>query len=236
MRVPVGKDTSAWRRALRPLVLPALASAGVLVLVEDPTYRFPLLALVLPLQVRGAAAGLGLGAPGSGLRRVFEAVGFAGFVAGWLLAFSAVAFGVAVAAFSPPVTTTLLKQTLLVGAGALIVGAWFWWPWYVGDVLAAWPRQGVRIATASGNRWDRLFLSWRMQRMAASGGLRRRGFAATGMVIGVVVLASTAGAYGGLPVRVMEAACVLALPVLHLHAVASAHALCILWAERDTMG
>lgn len=217
-------------------MLPALVSAGVLVLVEDPTYRFPLLALVLPLQVRAAAAGLGLGAPGSRLRWVFEAVGFAGFVAGWLLAFSAVAFGVAVAAFSLPVTTTLLKQTLLVGAGALIVGAWFWWPWYIGDVLAAWPRHGVRIATASGNRWDRLFLSWRMQRMAASGGLRWRGFAATGMVIGVVVLASTAGAYGGWLARVMEAACVLALPVLHLHVVASAHALCILWAERDTIG
>ncbi len=231
----VGPGTWDWGRALRPLILPAIASAGVLVLVDDPTYRFPLLALVLPFHVRGAALGLGLGAPGSRVRRLFEAVGFAGFVAGWLLAFSAVAFGIAVAAFSLPVTTTLLKQTLFIGAAALVVGAWFWWPWYVGDALDAWPRHGVRIATASGNRWDRLFLSWRMQRMAASGRLRWRGFAATGLVIAVVVLASAAGAYGGWLARLVEAACVLALPVLHLHAVASAHALCTLWGQRDAI-
>ena len=231
----VGPGTWDRGRALRPLILPAIASAGVLVLVGDPTYRFPLLALVLPLHVRGAALGLGLGAPGSRVRRLFEAVGFAGFVTGWLLAFSAVAFGIAVAAFSLPVTTALLKQTLFVGAAGLVLGAWFWWPWYVGDALSAWPRHGVRIATASGNRWDRLFLSWRMQRMAASGRLRWRGFAATGLVVAVVVLASAAGAYGGWLARLVEAASVLALPVLHLHAVASAHALCTLWGQRDAI-
>ena len=231
----IGPGTWDWGRALRPLILPAIASAGVLVLVGDPTYRFPLLALVLPLQVRAAAMGLGVGVPGSRVRRLFEAVGFAGFVAGWLLAFAAMAFGIAVAAFSLPVTTALLKQTLFVGAAGLVVGAWFWWPWYVGDVLDAWPRHGVRIATASGNRWDRLFLSWRMQRLAASGRLRWRGFAATGLVIAVVVLASAAGAYGGWLARLVEAACVLALPVLHLHAVAAAHALCTLWAQRDAI-
>ena len=231
----VGPGTWDWGRALRPLLLPAIASAGVLVLAGDPTYRFPLLALVLPLQVRAAAAGLGVGAPGSKVRWLFEALGFAGFVAGWLLAFAAVAFGIAVAAFSLPVTTALVKQALFVGAAALVVGAWFWWPWYVGDALSAWPRHGVRIATASGNRWDRLFLSWRMQRMAASGRLRWRGFATTGLVIAVVVLASTMGAYEGWLARLAEAACVLTLPVLHLHAVASAHALCTLWAQRDAI-
>ena len=231
-----GPGTWEWHRALRPLVVPAVASAGVLALVGDPTYRFPLLALVLPLQVRGAAAGLGVGAQGSRLRCVFEAIGFAGFVAGWLLAFSAVAFGVAVAVFSLPATTALLKQTLFVGAAGLILGAWFWWPWYVGDALAAWPRHGVRIATASGNRWDRLFLSWRMQRMAASGRLRWRGFGATGLVIAVVVLASAMGAYEGWPARVVEGICVLILPALHLAAVAAAHALCVVWSERSAVG
>ena len=234
--VAFGPGTVDWRRALRPLVLPTVVSAGVLVLVSDPTYRFPLLALVLPLHIRGAASGLGLGASGSMVRGLFEAVGFAGFVAGWLLAFSAVAFGVAVAVFSLPVTTVLLKQTLFVGAGALIVGAWFWWPWYVGDVLAAWPRHGVRIATASGNRWDRLFLSWRMQRLAASGRLRWRGFGATGLVIGVVVVASAMGAYEGWPARGVEGVCVLVLPALHLAAVAAAHALCVVWSERAALG
>ena len=105
------------------------------------------------------------------------------------------AFGVATALFSVPVTTALLRQVLFAGAAGLVLGAWFWWPWYVGDALAAWPRHGVRVATASGNRWDRLFLSWRMQRMATSGRLRWRGFVATGLVIGIVVLASAMGAY-----------------------------------------
>ena len=229
-------DMSAWRRALVPLLLPTAAAALVLWLVADPTYRFPLLALLLPLHVRGAAAGLGVAAGGSKARWFFEAVGFAGFVAGWLVAFAAVAFGVAVALLSVPVTTALLRQTLFVGAAGLVLGAWFWWPWYVGDALAAWPRHGVRIATASGNRWDRLFLSWRMQRMAASRRLRWRGFGATGLVIGVVVLASAIGAYEGWPARGIEGVCVLALPALHLAAVASAHALCVVWSERSAVG
>ena len=236
VRVAFGLDTTAWRRAPVRLLLPTIATAVVLVLVGDPTYRLPLLALLLPLHVRGAAAALGVEARGSKTRRFFEAIGFAGFVAGWLLAFAAVAFGVAVALFSVPVTTALLKQTLFVGVAGLVLGAWFWWPWYVGDALAAWPRHGVRIATASGNRWDRLFLSWRMQRMAASGGLRWRGFGATGLVIGVVVLASVMGAYEGWLARGVEGICILVLPALHLGAVAAAQALCVVWSERDRMG
>ena len=236
VRVAFGLDTTAWRRAPVRLLLPTMATAVVLVLVGDPSYRLPLLALLLPLHVRGAAAALGVEARGSKTRRFFEAIGFAGFVAGWLLAFAAVAFGVAVAFFSVPVTTALLKQTLLVGAAGLVLGAWFWWPWYVGDALAAWPRHGVRIATVSGNRWDRLFLSWRLQRMAASGSLRWRGFAATSLVIGVVVLASATGAYEGWPARGVEGICILVLPALHLGAVAAAQALCVVWSERDRVG
>ncbi|MXW13607.1 MAG: hypothetical protein F4Z76_01605, partial [Rhodothermaceae bacterium] len=203
MGAPFGLETSAWRDAIVPLLPPTAAAALVLWLVADPTYRFPLLTLLLPLHVHGAAAGLGVAAHGSKARWFFEAVGFAGFAAGWLLAFAAVAFGVAVALFSVPVTTALLRQTLFVGAAGLLLGAWFWWPWYVGDALAAWPRHGVRIATASGIRWDRLFLSWRMQRMAASGRLRWRGFGATGLVIGVVVASSAMGAYEGWPARIV---------------------------------
>ena len=231
-----GLDTTAWRRTLAPLLLPAAATAVVLWLVADPTYRFPLLALLLPLHVRGAAVGLGVAARGSKTRWLFEAIGFAGFVAGWLLAFAVVAFGVATALFSVPVTTALLRQVLFAGAAGLVLGAWFWWPWYVGDALAAWPRRGVRIATASGNRWDRLFLSWRMQRMAASGRLRWHGFVATGLVIGIVVLASAMGAYEGWPARAAEGICVLVLPALHLGLVGATQALCVLWSERDTVG
>lgn len=236
MGVAFGVDTSAWRGALVPLLPATAAAALVLWLVADPTYRFPLLTLLLPLHVRGAAVGLGVAAGGSKTRWFFEAVGFAGFVAGWLLAFAAVAFGVAVALFSVPVTTALLRQALFVGAAGLLLGAWFWWPWYVGDALAGWPRHGVRIATASGNRWDRLFLSWRMQRMAASGRVRWRGFGATGLVIAVVVVASAMGAYEGWPARVVEGICVLVLPALHVAAVAAAHALCVVWSERSAVG
>ena len=235
MSVGFGLDTTAWRRTLAPLLLPAAATALVLWLVADPTYRFPLLALLLPLHVRGAAVGLGVAAHASKTRLLFEAIGFAGFVAGWLLAFAVVAFGVATALFSVPVTTALLRQVLFAGASGLVLGAWFWWPWYVGDALAAWPRHGVRIATASGNRWDRLFLSWRMQRMAASGRLRWRGFGATALVIGVVVLASAMGAYDGWPARVAEGVCVLVLPALHLGLVQATQALCVLWSERGTV-
>ncbi len=217
------------------MLLPAGATAVVLWLVADPTYRFPLLALLLPLHVRAAAVGLGVAARASKARLLFEAVGFAGFVAGWLLAFAAVAFGVAVALFSVPATTELLRQVLFVGAAGLVLGTWFWWPWYVGDALAAWPRRGVRIATASGNRWDRLFLSWRMQRMAASGRLRWRGFGATALVIGVVVLASAMGAYEGWPARAAEGICVLVLPALHVGLVGATQALCVLWSERGTI-
>ena len=231
-----GLDAGGWHRALAPLLWPTIGTVAALGLVADPTYRFPLLALLLPLYVRAAAAGLGVAARGSKARWLFEAVGFAGFVAGWLLAFAAVAFGIAVAVFATPVTTALLKQTLFAGAAGLVLGAWFWWPWYAGDALAAWPRQGVRIATASGNRWDRLFLSWRMQRLGASGSLRWRGFAATSLVIGVVVLASTMGSYAGWMARVVEGACVLALPVLHLRLVASAQEICVLWSERGEDG
>ena len=235
MSLVFGLDTTAWRRTLAPLLLPAAATAVVLWLVADPTYRFPLLALLLPLHVRGAAVGLGVAARASKTRLLFEAIGFAGFVAGWLLAFAALAFGAAVALFSVPVTTALLRQVLFVGAAGLVLGAWFWWPWYVGDALAAWPRHGVRIATASGNRWDRLLLSWRMRRMAASGRLRWRGFGGTALAIGVVVLASAMGAYDGWPARGVEGLCVLVLPALHLGLVRAAQALCVLWSERGTI-
>ena len=229
----MGLDATVRRRAWLPLLWPTAATAAVLWMVGDPTYRFPLMGLLLPTHVRAAARAFGVEAPGSTVRWLFEALGFAGFVAGWLLAFAAVAFGVAVTVFSSPVTVALLKQTLFVGAAGLVLGAWFWWPWYVGDALAALPRHRIRIVTASGNRWDRLFVAWRMQRLAASGRLRWRGFGATGGAIGAVVAASALGAYEGWAARGLEGACVLVLPVLHLRAVAAAHGLCVLWSKRD---
>ena len=142
--------------------------------VRDPTYRFPLLALLLPLFLRGAAVALSVGKRTSGLRWAFSTLGFAAFAVGWLLAIAVLGFGLIVAVFSVAPSSALLKQSSFWRRWTR-AGGWFWWPWYARDVLARWPMHAVRIWTSSGNRWDRLYIAWRMQRMAESGSVRWRG-------------------------------------------------------------
>ena len=220
-------------RELAPLVLPTVLALIVVLVLRDPTYRLPLLALLLLPLLRGAALALGVGQRTSGLRWAFSTLGFAAFAVGWLLAIAVLGFGLIVVLFSVSPSSALLKQTSFWAAGGLVLAAWFWWPWYARDVLARWPVHGVRIWTSSGNRWDRLFIAWRMQRMAESGSVRWRGFGATALVIALVMVATAGGVHDGLLVRVGEVACILLLPVLHLVIVGEADALCGLWSKLD---
>ena len=218
-------------RRLAPLVLPAALALIVVFVFRDPTYRFPLLALLLPMFLRGVAHALGVQKRISTVRWVFGVIGFAAFAVGWLLAIAALGFGLIVVLFSVPPSSALLKQTSFWAAGGLVLAAWFWWPWYAREVLARWPMHGVRIWTSSGNRWDRLYIAWRMQRMAESGSVRWRGFGATAGVIALVMLATAAGVHDGLMFRVGEVGCILLLPVLHVVIVGEADALCLLWSD-----
>ncbi|MXY55093.1 MAG: hypothetical protein F4Y41_01640, partial [Gammaproteobacteria bacterium] len=172
-------------RELLPLVVPVALAVLVVVVFRDPTYRFPVLAFLLPVFLRGAATAAGIydrRTRPSLTARVFSTLGFAGFIVGWLLTFGVVGFVIAVGVFDGEPSGDLLKQIMFAAAVGLILAAWFIWPWYAREVLANWPRQDVRIWTSSGNRWDRVFTAWRLQQMAASGAIRWRGFGATALV------------------------------------------------------
>ena len=222
-RVPVSQ--------LVRLVPPTALAVLVVLVFRDPTYRFVLLALLLPVFLHGAAVALGVHKRTSRVRWVFGTLGFAGFLVGWLLAIAVFGFGLVVAVFSVPPSSDLLKQSSFWAAAGLVLAAWFWWPWYARDVLARWPKHGVRIWTSSGNRWDRLYIAWRMQRMAESGSVRWRGFGATAAVVALVMVSTAAGAYDGLLARGVEVGCILPLPLLHLVIVGEADVLCGLWSE-----
>ena len=215
------------------MVLPTALAVIVVFLFRDPTYRFVLLALLLPFFLLGGARALGVQKRISEVRWLFSTLGFAGFAVGWLLAIAVLGFGLVVVLFSVPPSSALLKQCGLWAAAGLVLGAWFWWPWYARDVLARWPAHGVRIWTSSGNRWDRLYIAWRMQRMAESGSVRWRGFSATAGVIALVMATAALGAYDGFPFRLVEVGCVVALPLLHLVIVGEADTLCGIWSERE---
>ena len=219
-------------RALRPLITPTVLAGAFTFLVDDPTYRFPLIVLVLPMFLRGAARVLGVAKDAtdtSKVGRAFAVLGFLGFVVGWLLMFAILGFTVAVGLFSGTETGNVLRASITVAAGGFIVAAWYWWPWYARDELAAWPRHGVRVWASSSNRWDRLLLSWRMQQLAASGDLRWRGFGATAALVATVFVLAAFGTYSGIGPRMLEVAGVLLLPVLHVGIAKYAHALCLKW-------
>lgn len=223
---------------LAPLIVPTVAAGVVAFYFSDPTYRFCLTALLLPIFLRAAARALDADkekADSSGIGWLFSILGFAGFVAGWLLAFTIFVYILALGLLSLPGSAEVLKASALLGGTGFILAAWFWWPWYARDVLAAWPPTETRIWTASGNRWQRIFLSWRMQQLAASGELRWRGFATTSaLVISVLALAAL-GSYQGVPARLLEFVFVALLPVLHLTIVHEANTLCLLWRQRPQM-
>ena len=219
-------------KALRHLAGPTVLAGAITFLVSDPTYRFPLVAFVLPMFLRGAARALGVAkdtTDDSKVGRAFALAGFAGFVVGWLLVFAILAFTVAVGVFSVPGSADILKVAMVLAAAGFVAAAWFWWPWYARDELANWPRHDVRVWTSSSNRWDRLYVSWRMQQLAAARELRWRGFGAmSGLAIGVFALAAV-GAYSGFLARAAEAVLVLLLPALHVFIVREASALCTRW-------
>ena len=218
-------------RALALLVPPTALAVIVLFVFRDPTYRFPLLALLLPSFLRGAAHVLGVHKRTSVVRWLFSTFGFAAFAVGWLLTFAILGFGLIVALFPVSPSAELLKQSSFCAAAGLVLAAWFWWPWYARDVLARWPMHDVRIWTSSGNRWDKRYIAWRMQRIAESGSVRWRGFGATASVIALVMVSTAAGAYEGLLARVVELGCVALLPLLHLVIVGEADAVCGLWGK-----
>jgi len=219
-------------KAVRHLAAPTVLAGVFTFLVSDPTYRFPLIAFVLPMFLRGAAKALEVGkdtTDDSRVGRFFVMVGFAGFVVGWLLVFAILAFTAAVGLFSVSGSADILKVAMTLAALGFVVAAWFWWPWYVRDELASWPRHDVRVWTSSSNRWDRLYLSWRMQQFAESADLRAHGFMATAGVVLCVFALAAVGAYTGLLARGAEVVLVLALPVAHAFVVQKANALCERW-------
>ena len=222
-------DPQGYLRLVPPIIL----GLAVLVLVTDPTYRFPLLTLLLPLFLRGAATATGIQKERpSATVHAFTTIGFAAFVIGWLLTLGVVGFVVAVGVFSAEPSADLLKRIMLFAATGLVFAAWFLWPWYARLVLPNWPRRDVRIWTSSGNRWDRVFTAWRLQQMAASGVVRWRGFGATALVLVCVMGSAAAGVYEGFVARVTELGGILLLPFLHVVIVRDAHVLCGLWAAR----
>ena len=219
-------------KAVRHLAAPTVLAGVFTFLVSDPTYRFPLIAFVLPMFLRGAAKALDVGkdtTDDSRVGRFFVMVGFAGFVVGWLLVFAILAFSAAVGVFSVSGSANVLKVAMTLAALGFVVAAWFWWPWYVRDELANWPRHDVRVWTSSSNRWDRLYLSWRMQQLAESEDLRARGFMATSAVVVCAFALAAVGAYAGVLARGAEVLLVLALPVAHAFVVREANALCERW-------
>lgn len=221
-------------RALVRLLVPIVLAVLAVLLFQDPTYRLPVLTLLLPLFVRGAAASVGLYEPRdrpSVTVRVFSTLGFAAFVVGWLLVFAVVGFVIAVGVFGQEPSGDLLRGVLFGAAAGLVLAAWFLWPWYAREVLSNWPRQELRIWTASGNRWDRVFAAWRLQQMAASAGTQWRGFGATALVISMLMVLAAIGVNEGVLTRLVEIGALLMLALAHLMIVVEAHALCERWSE-----
>ena len=221
-------------RALVRLLVPIVLAVLAVLLFQDPTYRLPVLTLLLPLFVRGAAASVGLYEPRdrpSVTVRVFSTFGFAAFVVGWLLVFAVVGFVIAVGVFGQEPSGDLLRRVLFIAAAGLILAAWFLWPWYAREVLSNWPRQELRIWTASGNRWDRVFTAWRLQQMAASAGTQWRGFGATALVVSMLMVLAAIGVNEGALTRLVEIGALLMLAPAHLMIVVEAHALCERWSE-----
>ena len=219
----------------RWFAVPTALSLAIVTLFHDPTYRFPFLTLALPMFLRGAAIVLGVNRRNdepSRTQRFFAAVGFAGFAVGWLLMLGLLAFTVLVMLLSLPGTGTTIAFCLSLGGLGLVVAAAFWWPWYARDVLEQWPRSASRIWTPSSNRWQRLFLTWRMQQMRGKA-LRLKGFGFLAGVIVVVMAVTILGAYPGTIPRTADIVLIALLPPLHLLIVRATQEVCTVWQEGD---
>jgi len=220
---------------VRWFAVPTALSLAIVTLFHDPTYRFPFLTLVLPMFLRDAAIVLGVNRiteEPSRTQRFFATLGFAGFAIGWLLMFGLVAFTVVVMLLSVPGTGTVVALCLSFGGLGFIVAAAFWWPWYARDVLEHWPRSAFRVGTQSSNRWQRLFLTWRMQQMRGRA-LRLKGFGYLSGTIVVVMALTILGAYDGIAPRLADILLIGLLTPLHLLIVKATHDVCTLWQEGD---
>ena len=220
---------------VRWFAVPTALSLAIVTIFHDPTYRFPFLTLVLPMFLRGAAIVLGVNRiteEPSRTQRFFATLGFAGFAIGWLLMFGLVAFTVLVLLLSLPGTGTVIALCLSFGGFGFIVAAAFWWPWYARDVLEHWPRPAFRVGTQSSNRWQRLFLTWRMQQMRGRT-LRLQGFGYLSGTIVVVMALTILGAYDGIAPRLADILLIALLIPLHLLIVQATHEVCTLWQEGD---
>ncbi len=223
------------RRFALPFAIPVIIAFALVVLVRDPTYRFPLLVLLLPLFQRRAALAAGVyemqDAP-SRLALLLHTLGFAGSVVGWMLVFTVVSFTIAVGVLSYESTSLVMKRSILLGALGFVVAAWFWWPYYARHVVSSWPRHDHRIWVESSNRWEELFGSYRMQRMLKSGTTRWLGFSGVAGLVVLIIGVSVLGVYEGPLPRVMEILAVtLLLPALHYLAILKASELCVLWSQ-----
>ena len=220
---------------VRWFAVPTALALAIVTLFHDPTYRFPFLTLVLPMFLRGAAIALGVNRSTeepSRAERFFSTLGFAGFAIGWLLMFGLSAFTVLVMLLSLPGTGTVIALCLSFGGFGFILAAAFWWPWYARDVLEHWPRSASRIGTQSSNRWQRLFLTWRMQQMRGRA-LRLQGFGYLSGTIVVVMALTILGAYDGIAPRLADILLIALLTPLHLLTVKATHEVCTLWQEGD---
>lgn len=218
---------------VRWFAVPTALALAIVTLFHDPTYRFPFLTLVLPMFLRGAAIALGVNRgtdEPARTQRFFATLGFAGFAIGWLLMFGLLAFTVLVMLLSLPGTGTVIALCLSFGGFGFVIAAAFWWPWYARDVLEHWPRSASRIGTRSSNRWQRLFLTWRMQQMRGRA-LRLKGFGLVSSVVAVVMALTILGAYSGMAPRLAEVLLVALLSPLHLLIVKATHEVCTLWQE-----
>lgn len=226
-------------RDLAPFSLPVILTLAVVLLVDDPSERYPLLVFVLPLFLRSAAIVLGLYDPsgsGSKLNRVLNMFRFAAVVIGWTVILSIVSVAIAVNLLSFELTTTVMKRAILLSVSGFVMAAWLWWPNYAKSILADWPWHEVRIWVPSSNRWDVMFRSFRMRQMLQPSSTWWRGFCGVASLAVLIMALSALGVYQGTVVVLTEflAATVL-LPMLHLVIVRAAHNVCLTWDKEHSV-
>lgn len=226
-------------RDLAPFSSPVILAVAVVLLVDDPTERYPLLVFVLPLFLRSAAIVLGLhdhSRSGSKLNWVLNMFKFSAVVIGWTVIFAIISVAIAVNLLSFELTATVVKRAILLSASGFVMAAWLWWPNYAKTILADWPWHEVRIWVPSSNRRDMMLRSFRMRQIVQPSSTWWRGFCGVAILSFVIMALSALGAYQGAIVVLTEflAATVL-LPILHLVIVRAAHKVCLTWGKEQSV-
>ncbi len=217
-------------RLLRTITPVALAPVLAVLIFDDPTYRYALIAASLPFQLRAAATLLDLPlTPEMGSRTTWllQAAGFTSMVLGWTVMFTILAMVLVVGVIGVPFSFVAMKQSALVGSLGFIAAAWFWWPFYARNVLSSWPGHDRRIFVRASNNWDALAHASRIQQSRT--GTRIPGFITVTLIAAATIGASAAGALDhplSAIAAIVAAAC---LPLLHVVVVAEANRLCQGW-------